>query len=646
MQSLPIPVTWLPNWSYRAAKAGVDLVVLMSAYNLAFLLRFEGLPPPSMSPVFACSLVLVLLVRITTLEAAGVSLLAWRSVSLKEVRRILRALILGTGMLLVVRLLAERLTDVIPALRLVLIPLGVLIIEFALTAFGLIGIRVAWRARMEYRERIKMLPNAEHPIRTLLIGTGPGSIQAARDLASRHQAGVELVGIVAESEAKVGMTMYGLPVLGSLANLGELARIHAIEQALIPLPDDGTQIRKLVQLCEACGLRTRVLVAADATEDKFNLARLRQVTVEDLLRRPPVRLEGNALSGLLHARRVVITGSGGSIGSQLCREICRYQPALMLLVEQAENNLFNIHRQLAREHPQIKLIPLVADICDTARLEGIFEQYRPEVLFHAAAHKHVPMMECNVREAIKNNVEGTIGLANVAHRFDVGTFVMVSTDKAVRPTSVMGVSKRVAELYVQALAGRARTRFVTVRFGNVLGSSGSVIPIFQEQIARGGPVTVTHPEMRRYFMTIPEACQLILEAGALGEGGEIFVLDMGQPVKIVDLANDMIRLCGLEPGRDVEVRFTGIRPGEKLYEELNLDDENAGRTRHPRIFIGRKDAHDLEQLEEHVRELIELADCGDPARMRGKFNEIVPEYQPSPNEVPVANEQPEATVRS
>jgi FlaA1/EpsC-like NDP-sugar epimerase len=328
----------------------------------------------------------------------------------------------------------------------------------------------------------------------------------------------------------------------------------------------------------------------------------------------------------------------------LCRQVCRFAPAALVLVEQAENSLFHIHRQLQQEFPHIRLIPAVADVCDSTRVGALLRRHRPAVIFHAAAHKHVPMMEWNPGEAVKNNVLGTRTLADLAHEHGVREFVMVSTDKAVNPTSVMGVSKRVAELYIQALAQRSRTRFVTVRFGNVLGSAGSVIPIFREQIARGGPVTVTHPEMKRYFMTIPEACQLILEAASLGRGGEIFILDMGEPVKIVDLAADLIRLSGLTPGKEIAIRFTGMRPGEKLYEELTLTDENADRTRHPRIFTGRLKVQEWERIRRQVEELLELADCGDGARIRAKFKEMVPEYAYQPSEGTIRTDEPHRPV--
>jgi len=294
-------------------------------------------------------------------------------------------------------------------------------------------------------------------------------------------------------------------------------------------------------------------------------------------------------------------------------------------VEQAENSLFHIHRQLIPDFPKVSLVPCVADICDRARIEQVLAAWRPHVVFHAAAHKHVPLMEWNPGEAIKNNIVGTRCLADFSDAYGVERFVMISTDKAVNPTSIMGVSKRVAEIYVQALSQRSNTRFVTVRFGNVLGSTGSVIPIFKEQIARGGPITVTHPDMKRYFMTIPEACQLVLQAGSMGEGGEIFILDMGKPVKIVDLAKDLIRLSGLSPD-DIEIRFTGMRPGEKLFEELSLAQESAQKTQHPKIFIGKFIPHEWEEINRQVDELRKMVHSAEPAQILAMLQEIVPEF--------------------
>ncbi|CAN5915290.1 hypothetical protein BH11MYX3_BH11MYX3_41220 [soil metagenome] len=359
----------------------------------------------------------------------------------------------------------------------------------------------------------------------------------------------------------------------------------------------------------------------------MNLSRIREVAIEDLLGREPVQLDEAIVGGEIGARVVLVTGSGGSIGSELCRQVCRFGPERLILVERFENALFEIHRELASAFPHLRIDPVIADVTDAARMEQIFNDSKPELVFHAAAHKHVPMMEWNPGEAVKNNIGGTRNLADLSDRFGVQRFVLVSTDKAVNPTSVMGATKRVAEIYTQALSRRSATKFVTVRFGNVLGSAGSVIPIFREQIARGGPVMVTHPEMRRYFMTIPEASQLVLQAGAMGEGGEIFILDMGEPVKIVDLARDLITLSGLRPEEDIEIRFSGVRAGEKLFEELSTDAEHADKTKHPKVFIGRIKAHGWESTTLGVESLLELARSTHHERIRGAIADMVPEYQ-------------------
>jgi FlaA1/EpsC-like NDP-sugar epimerase len=355
---------------------------------------------------------------------------------------------------------------------------------------------------------------------------------------------------------------------------------------------------------------------------------MRDVAIEDLLRRDPVALDDQAIVADLRGRVVVVTGAGGSIGSEICRQVAGFEPARLVLVERAENALFEIHRELRQAFPSLRIEPCVADICDVQRTQQIFADHAPEVVFHAAAHKHVPMMEWNPGEAIKNNVLGTRLIADVAHACGARAFVMISTDKAVNPTSVMGATKRAAEVYIQALAKRSSTRFVTVRFGNVLGSNGSVVPIFKEQIARGGPVTVTHPDMKRYFMTIPEACQLVLQAGSMGCGGEIFILDMGQPVKIVDLARDLIQLSGFSPD-EIEIVFTGMRPGEKLHEELSIAAEHAEKTRHPKIMIGKTVAQAPEEVVARLEELkASLPSEGNGDRLRKLLTAIVPEYRP------------------
>jgi len=362
----------------------------------------------------------------------------------------------------------------------------------------------------------------------------------------------------------------------------------------------------------------------------FSLATVREVAIEDLLRRAPVSLDVDQVEHFITGRTILVTGAGGSIGSELCRQALRFKPGRLLLLDHSENGLYFIERELRERFPGASLTPVVCDITDRGRLDAIFRRYRPAVVIHAAAHKHVPMMEANSPEAVKNNVFGTIAVADAAHAAGADTFVMISTDKAVNPTSIMGSTKRVAEMAIQARAETSSTRYVAVRFGNVLGSAGSVVPLFREQIARGGPVTVTHPEMRRYFMTIPEATQLVLQAGALGAHSEIFLLDMGEPVKIVDLARDMIELSGLTPDVDIKIELTGLRPGEKLFEELLLDDERYARTPHPKIHVGRIQPVPRERLERGLAALRASAEASDDAAIRRCLSELVPEATLSP----------------
>ncbi|MFA6686825.1 MAG: nucleoside-diphosphate sugar epimerase/dehydratase, partial [Desulfuromonas sp.] len=359
------------------------------------------------------------------------------------------------------------------------------------------------------------------------------------------------------------------------------------------------------------------------------IEQIKEVSLEDLLGRAPVRLDTENISAYLRGKRVLITGAGGSIGSELCRQVVRFNPAKLVLFENGETPLFSIEQELRQRFPKLRIFPIVGDIRYRARVEAIFDEFMPEVVFHAAAYKHVPMMEVNPAEAVNNNVRGTQIVAEAAHMFRVERFVMVSTDKAVNPTNIMGTTKRAAEKIVQALARRSRTRFVTVRFGNVLGSNGSVIPTFQKQIYKGGPITVTHKDITRFFMTIPEAAQLVLQAGSMGAGGEIYLLDMGEPVKILHLAEELIRLSGKEPYEDIDIVFTGLRPGEKLYEELLLDGEGVKPTTHEKICVARSIQEDEEILREQLEELFVTARKLDLARTVALLHEIVPEYQPA-----------------
>jgi len=383
----------------------------------------------------------------------------------------------------------------------------------------------------------------------------------------------------------------------------------------------------LSPLCRKISVGVRIIPGLyEVLQGKVHVTRIRNVSIEDLLGREPVLLDEAELGQFLTDKRVLVTGAGGSIGSELARQVTRFLPAKMLLVERAEFALFEIDSELRRGSPQIEIVPLVADTCDEARMRTLLAEHRPHVILHAAAHKHVPMMESNPGEAIKNNLLATNLLGELAAEYGVESFVMTSTDKAVRPTSIMGATKRVAELAIQDLAGRhPATRYLAVRFGNVIGSAGAVVPIFRDQIRRGGPVTVTHPDMTRYFMTIPEAAQLVLQAGAMGKGGEIFILDMGKPVRILDLAEEMITLTGLRPYVDMDIVFPGLRPGEKLFEELELSGEEISKTRHPKIFIGNLNSYPPEEIQRALRYVEELAREGDGTAVRKFFNSLLPE---------------------
>jgi FlaA1/EpsC-like NDP-sugar epimerase len=386
----------------------------------------------------------------------------------------------------------------------------------------------------------------------------------------------------------------------------------------------GKQLRQLLDDCEKVAINVRVIPSfGELMDNRFNF-QVRDPDIGDLLQRDPVQLNNDKIESLLEGRTVMVTGAGGSIGSEICRQVLAFNPAKLLLVERNENALFLVERELQEVTAETQLVPSIADILDRERLGVVFSEHRPDIVFHAAAHKHVPMMEHNPGEAIKNNILGTRMVAELADAYNAREFVMISTDKAVNPTSVMGSSKHLAERFVHTFSEGSNTKFVVVRFGNVLGSNGSVVPIFSEQIRRGGPITVTHPDIERYFMTIPEASQLVLQAAAMGDGGEIFVLDMGESVKIVDLARDMIRLSGLQPD-DIEIVFTGLRPGEKLYEELYFDNEEMLPTPHPKVFVAYHRPFEIDEVRASIDSLAAIMH-GSAEEVRAELKRFIPEY--------------------
>ncbi len=607
----------------RGFQFALDVTVLVGAFLLAYLLRFEfAVPDKEIGNAFQ-QLPYVVLVQLGALILAGVYSFIWRYIGMGEVKAFLYAA-LWSGMVLGV-------------LRLSLpaqfggwkVPLSIILMGTILAFGGVLGLRVLRRYLYELSQRLarKEHADASQRVPTLLVGAGRAGVLAAREILGRGDMHLDVKGFVDDDPEKQGAVIQGVRVLGTTEALPRLVKELGIAQVVITIAQISRQeILNLIGLCRKISVDVRIIPGLyDVLQGRVHVTRIRNVQIEDLLGREPVYLDEAQLGQFLAGKRVMVTGAGGSIGSELVRQVARFQPAKVLLVERAEFALFEVDGEMRRTRPEIEVVPLVADVCDEGRMRSLFVEHAPQIIFHAAAHKHVPLMEANPGEAIKNNILGTRLIGELAGEHGVETFVMISTDKAVRPTSIMGATKRVAELAVQDLAKRYTTRYLAVRFGNVVGSAGSVVPIFREQIRRGGPVTVTHPEMRRYFMTIPEAAQLVLQAGAIGEGGEIFILDMGEPVRILDLAEEMITLTGLRPYVDMDIVFTGLRPGEKLFEELELSGEQIAKTRHPKIYIGKLNAYPPEEVEGALRFLADLAREGDGTAVRKFLNSLLPE---------------------
>ncbi len=489
------------------------------------------------------------------------------------------------------------------------------------------GARFAWRLS---RERV-LGPMPSRALRTIVVGadhTGVHLIQEMRRAPEGRET-LNPIGFIDDDARLGGHLVEGVRVWGTIGDLPRVLQEQRAEMVIIS--DAGVPakvVREIARFCAEANVRVKALPGlSELQQGRTALSQMRDMRIEDLLGREPVQLDLGELAEFLRGQRVMVTGAGGSIGSELARQAAGFDPAELVLLDHAENGLYYVHNELAAQHPGLTVSPVVADIKDVEGVELAFRRFRPTVVFHAAAHKHVPLLEANPREAVLNNILGTRILVDVADRFGVGKFVLVSTDKAVNPTSVMGASKRVCEMLLQSRSQHSLTRFVAVRFGNVLGSDGSVIPLFQRQIDRGGPITVTHPEARRYFMTIPEAVRLVLQAGAMGRGGEVFLLEMGEQVRILDLARQLIRMSGLREGEDIEILFTGLRPGEKLYEELHSAAERTRMTRHERIIMWELDARDEAGLRSEVEELVAVAESGDATAIKRQLHRLVPEYR-------------------
>ena len=607
----------------------VHLMVFLVAYVGAFLIRFDFDVPPDYMNTMLLMLPVVLGIKLLVFYSAEQYSGWWRYVSLNDLVALMRAAGISALIFVAVKLLVFGFIRSYPR--------SVFLLDFVNTVVILGGLRVSIRLFREALADHQTERNAADKQRLLIVGAGDTAETLLREISKNSNLPYRPVALVDDDPNRQGLRIHGAPVVGSTETLKETVERYEIEAIIIAAPSASpAQKRHIFERCQEAGIRPKILPAIESVlSGQFSARAIKDVAIDDLLGRPPVKLDQKAIASYLHNKRVVVTGAGGSIGSEICRQVCRFEPATLIMIEQAENPLFFIERELRRSWGETtELVPVVANVCNGERLDALFEQHKPQVVLHAAAHKHVPLMEANPVEALRNNVLGTRQVARTAHRHGAESFVMISTDKAVNPTSVMGTSKRVAELYVQAMAATSDTAFISVRFGNVLGSNGSVVPIFKEQIRRGGPVTVPHPEMQRYFMTIPEATQLVLQAASTGDSGQVFVLDMGEPVKILDLARDLIKLSGLTPEDDVKIVFTGMRPGEKLFEELSLEDEEITRTRHDKIFIGDATQLPLDVIEAEILRMEEsvLQGSRGPDVMRAWLKRLVPEYafEPSP----------------
>ena len=623
MNSLPSIPAGLRRYNKKAlVLLCLHAVIFTVVYWFAFFIRNDFSVDATWPSVYLATVAGVVVVKLAIFYWLGHCHVSWRRIAFSDLTGLIWA---ATLAMLVVTSIEGLILSTGRFGMFPRVPRSVIVLDWAGTVLAIGGIRALWRS---VREELRPIFTSK-PIRTaLIVGADEAGELLARNLMSAANSQYFVVGFLDDDPGLLHNRVAGLEVLGGIDSASHEVGRRRVDEVMVQSGSlTGKRFRKLLDDCTQAGAQVKVMPAIDELlvgHDNPSHVKPRSVEIKDLLRREPVKLDNAAVRHLIEGNTVLVTGAGGSIGSEICRQVLRFHPKKLLLVERAENALFLLEQEFCRYDQRPPFEPLIADITDEARMDQIMITHRPDVIFHAAAHKHVPMMEWNPAEAIKNNCIGTQILARLADRHGVRSFVMISTDKAVNPTSVMGCSKLIAERFVQALSAESKTRFLVVRFGNVLASNGSVVPIFQEQIRLGGPVTITHPEIARYFMMIPEASQLVLQAAAMGTGGEIFVLDMGQSVKIVDLARDLIALSGLGED-DIEIVFTGLRPGEKLYEELYFDDEQRVPTHHAKVFCALHRPTTLADAEAVIDELANVID-ETPDVVKSRLRELVAEY--------------------
>ncbi|HOW55582.1 MAG TPA: nucleoside-diphosphate sugar epimerase/dehydratase [Syntrophorhabdaceae bacterium] len=591
-----------------------DAVSTVFAYWFAYILRFNFSIPEINLKVFFATLPVLLLIRVFCFYFFKLYSGVWRYASMNDLLRILKATVLSSFLFFVYVGLVYQLID---------FPRSVFIIDWFIIVCLVGGSRFLYRL---FREFYPAGGAIKEKKKVIIVGAGRAGEMLLREMRQNSRIGYEPVGFLDDNTSKKGMRIHGLPVLGKIDDLEKTVDKKQVQEAIIAIPTlSGKEMRRIIQLCENAGIPCKTVPAiSDILNGTVHVNQIRQISIEDLLGREHVELNERQIREYLTGKRVLVTGAAGSIGSELCRQIMKMEPEKLILYERVENEIYRIDKEFSQAFTERPYEMVLGDILDTQRLEWAMDTFKPQVVFHAAAYKHVPIMESNPLLAIKNNVQGTYNVAKESIRAGVDKFVLISTDKAVSPANVMGATKRVAELICQGMNSQNRTRFIAVRFGNVLGSAGSVIPLFKEQIIKGGPVTVTHPEMTRYFMSIPEAAQLVMQAGAMGTGGEIFVLDMGEPVKIIDLAQDMIRLMGFKIGEDVDVVYTGLRPGEKLHEELVAEEEESVKTLHGKITMVKSPPVDWQDLRNKIETVVLTVNENDPAKVLSVLTSVIP----------------------
>ncbi len=628
----------LYNWKFYIMIIG-DVIFLSFALILAYLIRFDFiLKSQHVHQIFQL-LPVIILANIAAMFTFGLYKGMWRYSSLGDAMRLFQAVVVASLIIIAAFLYINRFESLSRSIF-------VLDAIFNFLILGAYRITIRYYYSIERGANIFAITNIfgkqksnKSKTRVLIIGAGDASEKILREIRDNHCISYKVIGLIDDDPHKIGRTIHGVPILGDLDSIADIVEQKDVQELFIAIPSaTGKEIRRIVKACEKCKIAYKTLPGiGDIMDGKVSIKNLRDVKYTDLLRRPQVHLDLNMIEGLLSDKVVLITGCGGSIGSELCRQVIKFKPKSMLLLDASETNLYGIEMELRYGIGFTNYKTVLGSIQDEALMNKVFGHYKPQVIFHAAAYKHVPMLEINPWEAVYNNVIGSKVIMEISAAYGVERFVLVSTDKAVRPTNVMGASKRIAELLSQSFQGLSKTKFIEVRFGNVLGSSGSVIPLFRRQIELGGPVTVTDPNVMRYFMSISEAVQLILQAGGMGDGGELFILKMGTPVKIADMARDLIRLSGKEPDKDIEIVFTELRPGEKLKEELITQGEGIVPTSHEKIMVIKADGkfngnsgQDAfgKWLKHEIKELEIIAATRDGSLIRNKLKEIVPEYQP------------------